>query len=189
MKRLLLIIILFLGLYYVATGLWIPLKARVAQYLLEEAWSQSIVSGDLVKPWPWADSWPVGRLQQQRLGVDLIVLEGQSGAVLAFGPGHLSSSALPGSWMHCILAGHRDTSFAFLRDLVIGDTVLLEGAKRTRTYKVVAMEVLDAENLYFDGDVVGLLTLITCFPFEQLIPGGGLRYVVTATLEEGTGTG
>ncbi|EKD37662.1 MAG: hypothetical protein ACD_75C01047G0001, partial [uncultured bacterium] len=99
---------------------------------------------------------------------------------LAFGPGHLPRSSPPGNEGHCILAGHRDTSFAFLRDLRAGDLLVLQGKSGERTYRVQTTVVAKAEELYLDGEAAGLLTLITCFPFAAVTPGTPLRYVVTA---------
>ena len=57
---------------------------------------------------------------------DLIVLAGGSGRTLAFGPGHLSASAMPGQVGNMIIAGHRDTHFQFLQKVEVGE--LLEDA-------------------------------------------------------------
>ncbi|KJS00936.1 MAG: hypothetical protein VR65_11100 [Desulfobulbaceae bacterium BRH_c16a] len=171
------------GILCFAGGFWIPAKAIVAQYLLQRAWQQSVVTGATVKAWPWADTWPVGRLQVDRLGIDLIVLEGESGEVLAFGPGHLPQSSSPGTEGHCILAGHRDTSFAFLRELQEGDVLLVHGKSGKRIYHVQTTTVVRAEDLYLDRERAELLTLITCFPFEAVMPGTPLRFVVTAEAE------
>ena len=76
----------------------IYLKAELAQYLLlEKAWTRTLQGENQVKPWPWADTWPVARLQLPKYGIDLIVLSGASGRTLAFGPGHVSTSAQPGT--------------------------------------------------------------------------------------------
>lgn len=166
----------------IAWGAWIPAKAIVAQHLLHRAWQESMVMGRGVRPWPWADTWPVGRIQQQRLGIDLIILEGESGEVLAFGPGHLPMSGAPGMEKHCVLAGHRDTSFAFLRQLREGDTLLLEGLAGQQLYQVASSSVARAEDLYLDREIGGMLTLITCYPFWAVDPGTPFRYVVTAVL-------
>jgi sortase A len=180
MKRIVLFLLLFASAGLIVNGYWIPIKAELAQHLLLRAWKQSKLTGKVIKPWPWADSWPVGRLRQQRLGVDLIVLEGQSGEVLAFGPGHLSQSGRPGTRGHIILAGHRDTSFEFLRDLHPGDSIEMEGLTATLRYLVSSTEVAVAEALYLDRDAMDQLTLITCYPFDRLLPGGTLRYIVMA---------
>ncbi len=168
------------GALFIIAGFWIPAKAVVAQHLLHRAWEETLQGSQNNKPWPWADTWPVGRLQNERLGVDQIVLEGESGEVLAFGSGHLPGSDSPGGKGHIILAGHRDTNFRFLKDLVTGDILVLAGRKGKMVYEVVAMEVVNAKHLYFDGEERGVLSLITCYPFDGLTVGGSLRYVVSA---------
>lgn len=173
------------GMSFLAAGFWIPAKAILAQHLLQRSWQQSLATGKLVKPWPWADTWPVGRLQNHRLGVDLIVLEGQSGEVLAFGPGHLGQSSSPGTEGHCMLAGHRDTSFAFLEGLKPGDLLILEGKGGKDSFIVQRTGVVRAEELYLDNERAGRLTLITCFPFKAVMPGTPFRFVVTATKDFG----
>ncbi len=174
------LLLLTVGGAFAAGGLWIPAKAMVAQQLLLRAWEHSLAAGERVKPWPWADTWPVGRLQNQRLDVDLIVLEGESGEVLAFGPGHLVKSSAPGEAGHCILVGHRDTSFSFLRNLTTGDRFTLEGKSGTMVYQVQATTVIPASTLYLDIDQPGMLTLITCYPFDSMTSAATLRFVVTA---------
>jgi len=183
-KRILTIISLGLvitGCLLLGNGVLIRLKPLAAQYLLAHAWKESQLKREPVKPWPWADSWPVGRIWAEGGKIDLIILEGDSGEVLAFGPGHLSISSLPGMEGHCILAGHRDTSFSFLQRLVIGDSLVLEGIDGNQTkYMVESTMVKRADELYFDGDVEGKLTLITCYPFSAVMPGGEERYIVFA---------
>ena len=176
--------LIFSGCYYLGTGLWIPVKAALAQHLLKGAWHRSNIIQSDVKPWPWADTWPVGRLQNRRLGVDHIILEGDSGEVLAFGPGHLVMSSPPGGEGHCILAGHRDTSFSFLRNLAAGDLLTLEGRGSRRIYRVERTDIVEAGQLYLDADQAGLLTLITCYPFDAITPGTDLRFVVTARVDQ-----
>jgi sortase A len=124
-------------------------------------------------------------LQNHRLGVDLIVLEGESGEVLAFGPGHLRQSSAPGEEGHCMLAGHRDTSFAFLEDLKAGDILSLEGKGGKDFFIIRTTGIVRAEDLYLDRERAGSLTLITCFPFKAVLPGTPERFIVTATKKVG----
>lgn len=174
------------GLFLLGASLWIPVKAAIAQQLLQSAWRRSS-PGIIAKPWPWADTWPVGRMRNDRLGVDYIVLEGDSGEVLAFGPGHIQASSPPGGDGHCILVGHRDTSFRFMAKLAAGDLLTLEGRSSTRVYRVERTAVVEAEKLYLDREQDGVLTLITCYPFEAIMAGTPLRYVVFARSAEGVG--
>ena len=50
---------------------WIHAKAMLAQVLLERSWQARLAGGDAgaAKPWPWADTAPVARLQVPRLAV------------------------------------------------------------------------------------------------------------------------
>lgn len=166
-------------------GFWIPAKAVLAQILLQRAWHISLKTGQPVKPWPWADSWPIGRLRQPRLGVDLIVLEGASGEALAFGPGRLEGGSQLSENKHSVLAGHRDTSFTFLKDVKHGDKITVENLTRQDTYTVESTQIVPAGELYLNKEQSQTLSLITCYPFESIIPQTAMRYLVTATGGEG----
>lgn len=165
-----------------AAGGQIYVKAWLAQRLLLRAWAETRAGTGRVKPWPWADTWPVARLSAPRLGVQLIVLADASGRSLAFGPGHVAGTAPPGAAGNTILSGHRDTQFRFLKDLALGDEIRLETADgATHVYGVTGTFVVHAS----DPDVgqetgAPRLTLVTCYPFDAVVPGGPLRYVVEA---------
>jgi sortase A len=172
----------------ITDGLYIKIKAVAAQHLLLRAWSETVAEGVPVKPWPWADTWPVARLQVERLEVDCIILEGDSGEVLAFGPGHLSQSAKPAAAGNCALVGHRDTDFSFLEDLEKGDILILQNREgEKRSYQVVSTFIKDYRELLLEETVTPWLTLITCYPFRAVNPGGDKRFVVFAKEMKMTG--
>ncbi len=180
-KRIAALVLFLTAMVLIGDGCWIKAKAVLAQYLLERAWRQTLLSGTPVKAWPWADTWPVARLVVKRLGVDAVVLEGQSGEVLAFGPGHLAEGAEPNSAGNCILAGHRDTSFSFLAHIRKGDIVTLQSRNGSEyDYRIVSTKVVRFDRLFLEDTVTSWLTLITCFPFHNPIPGGPLRFVAFA---------
>jgi sortase A len=183
--RLLPMLLLAAGLSQFAVGLWIPAKAALAQTLLEKAWQRTTGVGERVRPWPWADTWPVARLTAPRLGEAWIVLAGSSGRTLAFGPGHTDGSALPGEIGAAIVSGHRDTHFARLRELRVGDEVLVERPDGTRIhYRVDDLRVADSRSDHLRDPGVGRsLVLVTCWPFDALTTGGPLRFVATAHAE------
>jgi sortase A len=174
--------LLCLGFWQLGQGAYIPAKAWLAQELMARAWMRGHEDNDRHVPWPWADTWPVARLVARSGDVSLIVLAGGSGRTLAFGPGHLSASALPGETGNSVIAGHRDTHFSFLRDVEIGESLTIEriGGRR-HTYKIVGIDVVDSRrgSLLLDTDAA-VLSLVTCYPFGAADPGGPLRYVVTA---------
>ena len=176
--------LLALGCWQLGEGSWIYAKARLAQGLLQRAWTRTLAGETQAKPWPWADTWPVARLTVPRLGIDQIVLEGAYGRTLAFGPGHVESSRPLGESGAIILTGHRDTHFAFVRRLETGDALMLEtAAGRSLRYRVTDTRVVDSRLASAGIDVRSpVLTLVTCYPFDAIAPGGPLRYVVTADL-------
>ena len=176
--------LLCLGFWQLGQGAYIPAKALLAQELMQRAWTRGTEGQDQAAPWPWADTWPVARLAAKSGDVDLIVLAGGSGRTLAFGPGHLSASAMPGQNGNAVIAGHRDTHFSFLRDIEVGESLVLETISgRKHVYKVVGLDVVDSRrgSLLLDTDTP-MLSLVTCYPFETTDPGGPLRYVVTAKM-------
>ncbi len=176
--------VLCLGFWQLGQGTYIPAKAWLAQELMQRAWLRARRNVERPAPWPWADTWPVARLTTSSRDVDLIVLEGGSGRTLAFGPGHLSASALPGETGNAIIAGHRDTHFRFLRDVEIGDLIGLESANGQRhVYQVVGADIVDSRkgSLLLDT-ATAMLSLVTCYPFDAAEAGGPLRYVVTAKM-------
>ena len=163
-------------------GIKIYLKAGVAQILLQNAWGKTQSGEMAVKPWPWADTYPVGRLEIPALDSDMIVLAGATGRTLAFGPAHLLSSAPPGGNDNMVIVGHRDTHFAFLQRVEINEIVFLETADGDRhRYRVAQIDVVhESATEVVQQDGVKRLTLITCYPFDAITPGGPLRYVVRA---------
>lgn len=184
-RNILLLLTLFSGLWFVGNSAYIHTKATLAQLLLETAWTNTLHGEQEVKPWPWADTWPVARLSAPRLGINHIVLAGASGATLAFGPGHLFNSSQPGAYGNVVISGHRDTHFAFLEELRDGDRLLLEtrGQKR-RHYTVRQRLVVNKDtHPFIPATNNDQLMLITCYPFNAVRTGGPLRYVVIAESE------
>ena len=169
-------------------GTRIYLKAILVQILLQNAWSQTKDGEQKMRPWPWADTYPVARLEVPSLDVDMIVLAGSTGSTVAFGPGHMLSSANPGEDDNTVIVGHRDTHFNFLKDIAIGGRILLTTPDgKTHRYLVSETEVLHQSSTYvLDRDGIKELTLITCWPFDAIVPGGPLRYVVRALAEPPT---
>ena len=164
-------------------AVWIPVKAELAQHLLERSWLRTLEGEPDAKPWPWADTRAVAILEVPRLGLREIVLEGSSGRNLAFGPTLVNTTQLDQS-ADRILSGHRDTHFSFLKELQTGDLLRLRTVSETRDYRVSWQEAVDSriQQLVID-DSVERLTLLTCYPFNTTAAGGPLRWVVTALPE------
>lgn len=169
------------GIILFAQGAWIPVKARLAQVLLERAWDKSLSSGIPTKPWPWADTVATARLYNKRLGISMVVLEGISGEVLAFGPGRQENSARFSEQGNKVLAGHRDTSFSFLQNIKVGDEIGIETLQgNQQNYIVRGSTIQPAKNILLEPTHESWLTLITCYPFNAILPGGQDRFLVFA---------
>ena len=170
------------GTLSLAHGAWIPTKARLAQVLLDHAWHETQKTQAPVKPWPWADTWPVARLSVPAHKKSMVVLAGANGAALAFGPGHLMASAPPGALDNSVIAGHRDTHFAFLKTLKPDDALQLQALDGVvHYYQVIDAQVVhETDTRVLQPSQSAMLTLITCYPFDAVVPGGPLRYVVRA---------
>ncbi|MCW8963514.1 MAG: class GN sortase [Gammaproteobacteria bacterium] len=181
MKRLVFIGILFLGLAEFGYGAWIPAKAWLSQVLLTHAWQETLENGQSNKPWPWADTWPVLRFTHEPSSTNLLVLQGDSGQALAFGPGLTSQSPMPGSTGNTIISAHRDTHFGFLQQAKAGDMIELQDRQGNHyQYQLIAMDIVDSKTTQLQIDTPDdRVTLVTCYPFNQITTGGSLRYVVT----------
>lgn len=163
------------------------MKALLAQRLLRQAWVQTIERQSPVAPWPWADTVPVARLLVPRHQIDEIVLAGANGRTLAFGPAYHEGSARPGTVGVSIITGHRDTHFQFLRSLEPGDRIEVQTVQGTLVgYQVLGSSVVDGRLPFHVSEEDGhTLLLVTCYPFNALVPGGPLRSVVMAEMSDG----
>ncbi len=162
-------------------GVWIHAKAALAQLLLERAWVRSEHGREARRPWPWADMAPIARLSVPRLRQNLIVLDDDSGQALAFGPGWTPGSAMPGTHGLSVISAHRDTQFRFLQMLWPGDRLHLESRRGGSDYQVIDSRIIDSRQARIPAaDSMDGLWLVTCYPFDAIVPGGPLRYVVQA---------
>ena len=175
--------LLLSGCVLVGQAVYINAKALLAQILLERAFAQTLATGRDVKPWAWADTWPVARVSVPRLGRSAIVLAGASGQALAFGPGHVARTPAAGEPGTAIYSGHRDTHFAFLGDVVLGDEIRVTRRDgRNLRFRVTGTSVARWDASGIDPDAAGRnLVLVTCWPLDARF-SGPLRYLVHAEL-------
>ncbi|MDO6695838.1 class GN sortase [Aliiglaciecola sp. 3_MG-2023] len=168
-----------LSAYLFASSGYIHAKALLAQYLIEDAWIESLHTGEKISPWAWADTWPVAKLT---IGdKTLYVLAGATGRVMAFGPGHMSSTPFPGEAGNAVITGHRDTHFSLLQEVKIGDVISTETMDNLSRYQVLEVRIAHQDQInLIESGVDDELTLITCYPFNSAAPNPELRYVVRA---------
>jgi sortase A len=169
------------GALCIGAACWIHVKALAAQVLIDAAWERAQNGAAVARPWPWADTNPVARLTFHN-SKTLVVLEGSSGRNLAFAPSHDAASVLPGEPGNSVISAHRDTHFRELEHARVGDRISVERTDgRVFLFSITDVRVADSRQtrVALDGEVPRL-TLVTCYPFDAIQPGGPLRFVVTA---------
>ena len=125
----------------------------------------------------------MARLEVPRLQQSFYVVEGADDDSLKRGPGHVQATAMPGEDGNCVIAGHRDLHFRFLKDIKRGDRVFLETEDGRFCYRVTGTRIISPEEVQvLQPTHTAQLHLITCFPF-YFVGHAPKRYVVSAVLD------
>jgi len=125
----------------------------------------------------------IGSLSIPVLNKELPIIQGTGENELKKGVGHFIQSVLPGEKDNCVLSGHRDTVFAKLGELKIGDKLIVQTSAGIFTYEVGETKIVDKD----DRTVIvptdsAVLTLTTCYPFNVFDLAPQERYILTANL-------
>jgi len=137
-------------------------------------------AGLLAEPHILAEGETIGEIQIPRLGLNAIVVQGDSSANLRRAVGHVSKSALPGEWGNVAVAGHRDTFFRPLRGIRVGDEIDFTTPERSFEYIVESIQIVAPSDVQVLEPWTGHdLTFVTCFPFYFVGPAPK-RFVVRA---------
>jgi len=189
MKRLLKILFI-IGLVLSAIGLlrigYYQLKAEVAQVLLESAWQENMQNKtkEPVKPWSWADTWPVLELSLPSIQFSTLVLKDASGQSLAFAPGLMTPNLLPGEMGNSFIAAHRDTHFKGLERLKDKDEIQITNQLGEKIFFQID-QILIVDSRIEQPIVESIekrLTLVTCYPFDATEANTPFRYLVSAIM-------
>lgn len=141
-------------------------------------------------PWTVAASTPappvqgawVARLEAPTVHMTATVLEGSDDGTLAKAAGHIEDTALPGERGNVGIAGHRDTIFRPVRNLHIGDPLVVTTSNRVLRYLISSTQIVNPDDVYvLDPTPRPALTLVTCYPFT-FIGHAPKRYIVRADL-------
>jgi sortase A len=122
----------------------------------------------------------IARLEIQRLGLSVMVTEGDDRRTLRRAVGHIPGTALPGQNGNIALTGHRDTFFRPLRNIRLDDIVTLRTLQGDYRYRVLATQVVSPDHVsVLNPGRSETLTLITCHPF-YFVGGAPNRFIVRA---------
>ena len=134
-------------------------------------------SAAAVEPGTW-----LARLEASSVALAATVLEGTDDATLRRGAGHIEGTPFPGAAGNVGIAGHRDTIFRPVRDLKLGDRLVLTTADRVLEYRISETKIVNPADVYvLDPAGRPTLTLVTCFPFN-FIGNAPKRFIVHAEL-------
>jgi sortase A len=122
----------------------------------------------------------LAKLEIERLGMSLVVLQGSDARTLDKSIGHVESTALPGEMGNIGIAGHRNTHFRKLEGIRPGDVIKLETGEDEFRYTVEWIRLFTPDDLYvLDASHGPAVTLITCFPFKY-VGNAPQRFIVRA---------
>lgn len=174
--------LLALAIFFLGSAFYIPVKAMLAQTMLENAWNRTLANKQAYKPWSWSDTYPTARLRAPAHGIDQIVVDGDQGNSLAFAPGIHPASEVSKRTGMIVISAHRDTHFHFLKDVQLGEILELQTSDGEITqYRIEDVQVVHADqSRIISPDDSKWLALVTCYPFNTVRSDPSLRFVVMA---------
>jgi sortase A len=120
-----------------------------------------------------------------RLGLSVIIIEGDDGKTLRRAAGHVRGTALPGQLGNVGITAHRDTFFRPLRNIQLDDVITLTTLQGEYRYRVVSTKVVrPADVAVLDSTGGEILTLVTCHPF-YFVGAAPNRFIVRAERVKG----
>jgi len=127
-----------------------------------------------------ASNGVIGRIDIQRLGLSVIVVEGISAKILRRGAGHIPGTALPGQPGNAGISAHRDTFFRPLRNIKQNDVITLTTMLGEYRYRVVSTRIVEPNDVaVLEPSGHEILTLVTCYPF-YFVGSAPDRFIVRA---------
>ena len=131
-----------------------------------------------------ADLPPVlGVLEIPDVGLKVPVYQTASELVMDRAAGVIDGMSYPHEPGNIGISGHRDGYFRVLKDVEVGDSILLqtlEGEKRFRIDSTQVVEISDTHLLQDTREQT--VTLVTCYPF-YFVGHAPQRFIVTASLD------
>ncbi len=167
--------VLFLGYYGFATVDAWAFEQRESQVLVRLLQNQ-VTQG----PPAIAANGLIGRIEIERLGVSVIVVEGISAKILRRAAGHIPGTPLPGQSGNVGISAHRDTFFRPLRNIKQNDLITLTTLQGAYRYRVVSTKIVGPNDIaVLGGGQSEILTLVTCYPF-YFVGSAPDRFIVRA---------
>ncbi len=158
----------------------------ITKNLMHTAWLRTQASGEKIKPWPWAELWPIARLTVPHLNAEHIILEQEAKQLTSsVGLSYLKSSVLPGEVGSTVLGAHPSLYFSFLSELKPNDVLVLESPRTGKWhYRVHVIKIVNkSDTKLLEPGLKRRLILISCYRCgteQPELQKNSLRYVVIA---------
>ena len=108
----------------------------------------------------------LGSLRAPSLGLEVPVYESASDLHMDLGAGVIEGMSYPHEPGHIGIAGHRDGYFRALKDIAVGDALVLDTLDGEKRFVVEELKIIDPEEVaYLDYTTDQRLTIVTCYPF------------------------
>jgi sortase A len=126
---------------------------------------------------------PLAVLRIPSVKLAVPVFEGTSEQNLNRGAGRIAGTAQIGERGNVGIAAHRDGFFRVLKDVQIGDLLLVERLGATDTYRIVSTAIVDPSDVsVLEPTTTHSVTLVTCYPFYY-VGSAPRRFIVRAQQE------
>ena len=148
------------------TSLWAP--GRIADY-------EASLTAELP---------PVlGVLEIPAVGLEVPVFSTSTGQTMDRGAGIIDGMAYPHEPGNIGISGHRDGYFRSLKDVQVGDKLVLQTLVGTKQFTIASTQVVEISDTSVLQDTADqTLTLVTCYPF-YFVGHAPQRFIVTASLD------
>jgi LPXTG-site transpeptidase (sortase) family protein len=123
---------------------------------------------------------PLGLLIIDDLNIQVPIYNGTEEHILDRGAGRIKGMAKMDEDGNLGISAHRDSFFRGLKDIEMGDVILVQSAHGVERYAVSDIEIVPKDDIsVLDPVDHKTLTLVTCYPFYH-VGAAPQRFIVTA---------
>ena len=127
-----------------------------------------------------AGELPEGIMRIPTVNLELPVFAGTEEKNLTRGAGRIEGTPPLGASGNTGIAAHRDGYFRVLKDVQLGDAILVDTLAGTHEYEIVDVFIVDPADVHvLDPTEDDAITLVTCYPF-YFVGHAPQRYIVRA---------